>query len=177
VKRSEIVVVKLGGSAITDKVRLETLRADNLAATCRQIKEVYQDVGSRVIVVHGAGSFGHHQAKQFSLKTGGDDATWLSGLTQTRASVLRLNTKVSEGLAEAGVPVASASPFSFMQMSDGCILKNSFVDHIVNLLAVGIVPISHGDVVLDKKRKCGILSGDRIMDLCVAMTPYCWLAS
>ena len=49
------VVVKLGGSALTNKASFETLHADNLRDCCENIAQS----GKRVAVVHGAGSFGH----------------------------------------------------------------------------------------------------------------------
>ncbi len=68
-------VVKLGGAAITDKTQLETLRAEVLATAAAQlaqaVKEDHSQSGSALIVVHGAGSFGHQFAHQAQVHKGG----------------------------------------------------------------------------------------------------------
>jgi len=68
-------VVKVGGAAITDKAQLETLRAEVLATTAAQlaqaVKEDHAPSGLALIVVHGAGSFGHQLAHQAQVHKGG----------------------------------------------------------------------------------------------------------
>ena len=64
-----LVLVKVGGSAITDKATLEILKERELREFARQVAEVVQG-GVRLVLVHGAGSFGHFQARQFRVKTG-----------------------------------------------------------------------------------------------------------
>lgn len=62
-----------------------------------------------VVVVHGAGSFGHFFAKQHGLARGvspGDAAATL-GLARTRHSVATLNRAVVGALVEAGVAAVS----------------------------------------------------------------------
>jgi isopentenyl phosphate kinase len=167
--KENVVVIKFGGSAITDKRVFETLKERELLTSCLQIQTVYAEVeeGSAIIIVHGAGSFGHHQAKQYSLKTGGGD-DWKTGLIETRRSVLKLNANVCNALSSAGVPVVTASPFSFFSSSaDAKDIASSdrFIEHITSLLRAGFVPISHGDVVLDSSTRCGIMSGDRVIDM------------
>ena len=63
------VVVKLGGSAITDKAAFETLAAESLAAAAAAIAAG----GQRTVVVHGAGSFGHFQAREHAVSKGAGD--------------------------------------------------------------------------------------------------------
>ncbi|KAH8060821.1 hypothetical protein JL721_9043 [Aureococcus anophagefferens] len=52
----DVTVVKLGGSAITDKARFETLDEAGLRAAAEAVRRCVAD-GRRVVVVHGAGSF------------------------------------------------------------------------------------------------------------------------
>jgi isopentenyl phosphate kinase len=63
------LIVKYGGSAITQKSTLETLKPDALASSAIHIADAYQSGNwSRVIVVHGAGNNlkGAHSAKELS---------------------------------------------------------------------------------------------------------------
>lgn len=48
------VVLKLGGSAITVKDKLETLKEDELRHACSIVQSLIR-LGKSVIVVHGAG--------------------------------------------------------------------------------------------------------------------------
>ena len=58
------VIVKLGGSAITVKDTFETLRDDSLNSTANQIRQLLQEnYHINLVVVHGAGSFGHFQVR------------------------------------------------------------------------------------------------------------------
>ena len=68
-KSGPLVLVKVGGSAITDKATLEILKERELREFAQQVAEVVQS-GVRLVLVHGAGSFGHFQARQFRVKTG-----------------------------------------------------------------------------------------------------------
>lgn len=58
-----MIIVKLGGSVITDKAEYRRFRADTVARLASEIASS----GERVIVVHGAGSFGHILAKENAL--------------------------------------------------------------------------------------------------------------
>ena len=64
-----LVLVKVGGSALTDKAGVEVLRTYELRETARQVASAVGN-GIRLIVVHGAGSFGHTQARRFGVKAG-----------------------------------------------------------------------------------------------------------
>lgn len=56
--RDALVVVKLGGAAVTDKRSTRVVCARGLADGARAIERATRE-GADVVVVHGAGSFGH----------------------------------------------------------------------------------------------------------------------
>ena len=64
-KKPELIFLKLGGSLITDKSKLHTVR---LQVSQRLTKEIAQAVNAnpdlKVILGHGSGSFGHVPAKK-----------------------------------------------------------------------------------------------------------------
>ncbi|KIZ03134.1 hypothetical protein MNEG_4828 [Monoraphidium neglectum] len=163
-------VIKLGGAAITDKSRLETLRPDTLASVAATVAALHRN-GGGAVVVHGAGSFGHMTAKQFSVARGGAPGApreqTLLGFALTRASVTKLNSTVCAALAAAGAPAAGASPCGGGWAThggrlggDGCAAGLGVV---AGLLQAGLVPVLHGDAVLDSELGCTILSGDTIV--------------
>ena len=62
-----MMIVKLGGSVITRKDRYRSFRR---AVTRRLAREI-ADSGEQVVLVHGAGSFGHLVASRHNLDTPG----------------------------------------------------------------------------------------------------------
>merc|ERR1711938_63236 len=63
------VLVKFGGSAITDKATFETPQTKNLHDCCESVAQS----GKRIVVCHGAGSFGHFQAREHAVSKGTGD--------------------------------------------------------------------------------------------------------
>jgi isopentenyl phosphate kinase len=172
----KIVLVKYGGSAITVKSTYETFNVPKIKETALQVKQIVKSnenlmLPNKLIIIHGAGSFGHFHAKLYNLKTGGDDETWQEGLSLTRQSVLKLNKKVVDCHISEGLNVVSVSPFPPTVTSNVAnnkenkieIVNNGALDSISSIVDNGIIPVIHGDVVLDKNRNCSILSGDQII--------------
>jgi len=85
--------VKMGGSAITEKAKLETLNGPALDKTAEQIAAATK-AGVQLAVLHGAGSFGHFQAKQYLISKGNSHPDWAFGFADTRRAVTKLNHEV-----------------------------------------------------------------------------------
>lgn len=164
-KTSIDLVVKFGGAAITDKLSWETLRSDALHQGA-QMLENCQKAGQRVVVVHGAGSFGHHHARQYSINAGfgADKKHTLTGFCRTRQSVTKLNQHVVDHLLSRNVPAVGCSPFPSWETKDKqvCLWP---LEPITSVLSSGLVPVLHGDCVLDREQGCCILSGDTIIKI------------
>lgn len=157
-----VTLIKVGGSSITDKAVKESLDLDavnwfarvvsensypaylrpDLEASCRSRGGGSADSSgagssSAFVVVHGAGSFGHHTAKEFGLQGKRDPPPRLhpppssstppssgetdeerkgrkrrtmQGLAETRLSVQTLNRHVVEALVNHGVNAVGISP-------------------------------------------------------------------
>ena len=161
------VLVKLGGAAVTNKSELETLDEDTLSSVIRQIAAVHRS--RRLVVVHGAGSFGHFQAKEFGVQGGSlEDPRVIRGFAETRASVTKLNTKIVDALVREKVNAVGLSPCAFWD-SRGC--SAASVEIIRGLVGRGFVPVLHGDAIACGDRSV-ILSGDKIVaDLAEVLRP------
>lgn len=167
------MIIKLGGAAITNKQQLESLNSQVLTAAAAQLAALHAAVGPRFAVVHGAGSFGHQAAAAAGVAGGGihQSAAVRQGFAATRASVTKLNQLVVAALVAAGVPAVGVSPcpaWTTRQRqvaTDGC-------GGVAALLGAGLVPVLHGDAVLDEELGCTILSGDvMVTRLCQAFRP------
>jgi isopentenyl phosphate kinase len=154
-----MMLVKLGGSVITDKTKYRTLREDTLNRLAKEIAAAGEDV----IIVHGAGSFGHVIAAEHQLQKGYSKKAQITGMARVMEDVRALNLAVISALNEAGVPAVSLPPSAVVELSNGN-LSSMDLSTFHKYLDLGIVPVTFGDVALDTKRRFGICSGDQLME-------------
>jgi isopentenyl phosphate kinase len=169
-------VVKLGGSCITEKYRQQQLRPGVLASVVADLAALHaQHPGGSFIVVHGAGSFGHHEASKYGLAqpAGRPQALLREGFAKTRLAITKLNHAVVSALVDAGVPAVGLSPCGtwFRTPTAPDQVENSAgVAAVATLLQQGLVPVLHGDGILELhvgqppgQLAPSILSGDVIV--------------
>ncbi|RLG53983.1 MAG: uridylate kinase [Thermoproteota archaeon] len=152
----ETVVVKVGGSAITWKSKVKAARVDAVKAIARELRKASSK--ARILLVHGAGSFGHPIARRYGITTSSGGA---HGVAETRLSLLELSYMLLKELNEAGVKATLLSPMALMVARRGRIDK-IFTEPIARLLDHGIMPVLHGDVVSDLEAGFTVVSGDQI---------------
>jgi isopentenyl phosphate kinase len=157
------VVIKFGGSVLTDKSQLEHVNHETFAA-CVKLASQLPD---RACIVHGAGSFGHFHAARYQVKAGVSVADDIhvkrQGFSETRRSVLQLNSMLFSALIDSGRPSTPVHPMDSWtcQDSEFCSAEISCVHRCLDL---GILPVLHGDVVFDGRRGFTVLSGDDIVE-------------
>jgi len=161
-----LIILKLGGSVITRKESLTpTLDSFNLIRIAREISASSYH---KLIIVHGAGSFGHPYAKEYAIgseiKSTQELTRKRKGFSKTQNSVKNLNALVCQYLLEQEIPAVSIQPSSFIETNNKRII-NINLDLITKYLELGFVPVLYGDVVLDmdNKIKMAVLSGDQIV--------------
>ena len=161
-----MIILKLGGSVITQKNSLTpTLDSSNLKRIAREISDSSYH---KLIIVHGAGSFGHPYAREYAIgseiNTSEELRRKIQGFSKTQNSVKKLNQLVCKYLIEQEIPAVSVQPSSFIQTHNKRIVKAD-MDLISKYLDLGFVPVLYGDVVLDRdsKIKMAVLSGDQIV--------------
>lgn len=162
----KVVIVKYGGSAITYKSKFESINAEALEKTSSQLKLIIQDEENSpmFIIIHGAGSFGHFQASKYNLSRGGQAETWLEGFSLTRQSVVKLNGIVVGAHIDQGIPAVGVSLFPYIHKKKTEINVNTSPLKVVeDILASGLVPVLHGDGIVNESQRCSIFSGDHIM--------------
>lgn len=159
-----LTVVKLGGAAITHKSLSRVVHHEALEAC---VSAIARAKDKRLAIVHGAGCFGHAEAKQFSIGRGGKDP---AGAALTRQAVLQLSSIVVKSLVEAGVPATPLSPCSLVsrgQVERGSLTEDGesrVAQAVLESIEAGLVPVMHGDVVLDSSPSTiSVLSGDDLV--------------
>jgi isopentenyl phosphate kinase len=159
-KKGDIVIlVKLGGSVITDKSRLRAFRK---SACERLAGELRPALREGLVVVHGAGSFGHIMAKKHELHKGFKKRSQLEHVAGVQRDVRELNLRVLESLIDNGISAVSMPPAASSTFDGGAV--TSFCDEAYSsLLGLGLTPVTFGDVVPDESMGFSICSGDLMM--------------
>lgn len=157
------IIVKLGGGLITDKSLYRQVRMSQIDAVSTTIRKL-TDMGYSVIIVHGAGSFGHLESRKWKLSEGYNQdiaEDQKSAITRVHSDMDDLNEYVTNSLIRAGVECEVLPPREWAT-GVGIEFQGDLDEFARN--PVDPIPITFGDVVetTDKKR-FGILSGDHIM--------------
>lgn len=161
-----MIILKLGGSIVTKKdAATPTLDDKNLVRIANEISDSSYE---KLVIVHGAGSFGHPFAKKYGIgdKIKDDQDLWnkMLGFSITQHGVKELNGLVCEYLRIHGVLSVSVHSSSFILTKNKRIYSAN-LDLIRRYLDLGFVPVLYGDVVLDldESIKMAVLSGDQIV--------------
>ncbi|MFZ2412184.1 MAG: isopentenyl phosphate kinase [Candidatus Methanoperedens sp.] len=155
-----LVILKIGGSVITEKSSgiPERAKPGEIERISHEIAGFKSESDLPLVLVHGAGSFGHPQAMKYRL----NDEFNARGAYITHASVKKLNSVVLDSLNNAGVPSLPVHPLNSCLFDNGKLVYFQ-LEQIKVMLERGIVPVLHGDVVMDRIKGAGVLSGDRII--------------
>jgi isopentenyl phosphate kinase len=154
------VILKLGGSAITDKTQEATPRTEIINRLAEEIKRADLD---NLIIVHGGGSFGHPTAQKYDIKEGyKEDPTQKLGFAETHHMMTVLNGLVMDSLIWHEIPAVSIAPSCCFMTENG---KMKYFDETVlkSMTKMIFTPVMYGDAVMDEKLGFTILSGDQLV--------------
>lgn len=151
------VVLKLGGSLLTEKTERETLDRTTLD---RVVDDLGRTAAGDLVLVHGGGSFGHPAAGTHGVsRTEGTNDP--GAIADVGAAMGRLNEAVVTALQESGLrpvglsprPLAYKDELGETQVSAGAVSA---------LLSEGFLPVLYGDLVAHRGSGCTVLDGDRL---------------
>jgi isopentenyl phosphate kinase len=153
-----MIIVKLGGSVITNKAKESSFKQKVMNNLAKEIKKANKEI----ILVHGAGSFGHILAKRYNLNEGHLREDQLEGFSLTHAMVQKLNSLVLKSLHDSNIPAVSVSPHSILRLNNHKLAQMDY-NIFEEYLNKRFTPVTFGDVVLDKKLGFSICSGDLLV--------------
>lgn len=156
------ILIKLGGSLITDKSRAKSFRPDAVRKVARQIARIREsDVQRRIILGHGSGSFGHFEASKHGTAEGVHTDQERLGFAQVGVVAAELSMLVLKELIAAGLPAMRFQPSSTVIARKRQII--SFDSRALALaLDKRIVPLIHGDIALDEAINGTIVSTESV---------------
>ncbi|KUO43020.1 MAG: hypothetical protein APU95_02730 [Hadesarchaea archaeon YNP_N21] len=155
---SNALIVKLGGSVITDKRKKFSIRRRTVERLAKELAT------SKVplIVVHGGGSFGHPVASEYEINKGYKRKRQLIGFSLTHRAMEKLNSFIIDSLHKAGLPAIAFQPSACFTVVNGRI-KSAMLEPLRKMLDLGLIPVLYGDAVPDLAKGMCILSGDQIV--------------
>ena len=151
------VVLKLGGSVITDRTaEYPKLRT---AALTRLALEISSARVEHLVVVHGAGSFGHPMVARSGIDKGVRDLRGRLAWAETQCWQNVLNVEIAATLGRAGLPALPVQASATATMREGR-LRRMDLTALRGLIEARMIPVLFGTPAWDEEQGCSILSGD-----------------
>ena len=170
-----MIILKIGGSILTNKDSEESeIDVASLKRIALEIKASLDKSFKELIIVHGAGSFGHPPAKKYKIGEKFDESEYPQkriGFCETQNAVKKLNMLICEAFIEEGLPVVAIPASAFMTATNKRITDGN-LDMFAKYLKKGFIPVIYGDVVLDDELEICVISGDQLIQyLAVNLKP------
>lgn len=145
----DIVMVKLGGSSITN---VNVPNSAKVAAIKRLANEIKSSSDScKIVLGHGGGSFPHVPAHKYKTGLGLINKNSLIGTSITQRAASQLHGIIMEQLVKIGVPAFSFPPSAGV-IANGKKITTWNIEPIFDALEKGFMPVIYGDVALDKEQ-------------------------
>ena len=157
------VAIKLGGGLITDKGSMKKFDQKAVEKVVETLFSVYE-LGASLVLVHGAGSFGHLLAKKWGIANGLDiqkEREQWEAVRVIRSDMRELNNLIIGKMEERGLECIGYPPSDW---ANGTGARFTGDISIFEEKHGRPIPVTFGDVVdTDDESKFGILSGDDLM--------------
>ena len=143
-------LIKFGGSLITDKNTARSFRRSavmRLASQLRHLRSLEEE--RRIVIGHGSGSFGHHEAQKHNTAQGVYSEEDRVGFARVGAVATELSLLLLNELLAHGLPTMRFQPSTTLVANDHEIA--SFDNRALSVaLEKQILPLVHGDIALDQ---------------------------
>ena len=161
-----MIILKIGGSILTEKDSNESeVDTKSLKRIASEIKASLDKSFKELIIVHGAGSFGHPPAKKYRIGEEFDKSEYPEkriGFCETQNAVKELNMHICEAFIQEDLPIISIPASSFMTATNKRITEGN-LKFFTKYLDEGFIPVIYGDVVLDSEVGICVISGDQLI--------------
>lgn len=142
-----MIILKIGGSILTNKDAAESeIDEKNLSRIAKEIKSSLDNDSKEIIIVHGAGSFGHPPAKEYKIGEPFDKDEYPQkriGFSKTQNAVKRLNMLICDEFIKEDLPVVAVPASSFMVATNKRITEGD-LDSFKRYLNKGFIPVIYG---------------------------------
>jgi isopentenyl phosphate kinase len=160
-KNKKLIFLKLGGALIT-KPKPYTPDLKRIEKITKEIHKLRQKMEFKLLLGNGGGSFPHISAKKYQTHKGIINKESVRGMCIVENDAAKLNRILIKELINAGENAISVQPSAAVIAENGKI-KTFYLEPIKNYLKYDLIPVVYGDVVIDLKRGCTILSTEKIL--------------
>jgi isopentenyl phosphate kinase len=165
--KDTLVLIKLGGSLVTDKTKPMVFRREAVASVAEdflELLETHKNVD--FILGNGVGSFGHFPAHEYDVAYHVATARQRYGMSLTHNIVAKLSRMVAQEFTDREMPVFTISPAGLITAKDGAV-GTTHLAPVEGLMSQHIVPLLHGDTLYDSVRGGVIFSTEKIFQVCL----------
>ena len=150
-----MILIKLGGSIITNKEKPLSPRRRTIENLARGLKRIDEPM----IIVHGGGSYGHYWSVKYDMHTQPKKYD-IRGVAIVKNSMVELNKIILDSFAKNRLSPYCLPPTDFMAGNKPITKK---IKEIEKISKSGLIPVTFGDALWYGQNKTYILSGDKIM--------------
>lgn len=160
-----LYIMKVGGSVCTKKAENKPVaNAGLIARVAREIRLARNVKKFKLIIVHGAGPFGHSNVKNYGINEGIRTEKHVEGFIKTHLAMAKLNDVFLKEFESEGLKVITLDPTACIVQKNKKILKFDTTQiELLFKMDSSIIPIIYGDMVLDTVLKGSVVSGDAII--------------
>lgn len=152
-----MILIKLGGSIITNKEKPLSPRKKTIDNIAKQLKKISEPV----IIVHGGGSFGHYWSVKYDMHTKPAKYDY-HGVAVVKNSMIDLNKIILDSMTKNKLNPYCLPPTDFMVGNKPITSK---VKEMKKIAESKLIPVTFGDALWYGQKKSYILSGDKIMSI------------
>jgi isopentenyl phosphate kinase len=154
--------MKLGGSVATDKARNRpVVNGEVVTSLARQIQSARRRKKFRLILVNGAGAFGHDNVRRYNINHGVSSKRDFAGMCKTAIDCAMENLEICDILWENNV-LAYPVPASAITVQKDKRIVHQDTSVIEELFRQNqeMVPVLNGTFVVDSRLAGSVVSGD-----------------
>lgn len=161
----DMILLKIGGSICTEKSKSKfKVRANAVKRIAHEILEARKEKDFRLLIVNGAGPFGHVNVHKYAINNGLERPEDFEGFFKTISDCGYLNWKVSNVLRKEGL-MSIPIPSSSVIVQAGKKIVSFHMDVIKRLWDSNpdIIPVMNGTMVPDLELRGSVVSGDAVL--------------
>ncbi|MFH1307193.1 MAG: isopentenyl phosphate kinase [Candidatus Micrarchaeota archaeon] len=155
-------LLKLGGSVITNKKGRCEANLKNINKLAEMLGRLWEKGERDIVLVHGAGSFGHPLVIEFGLNEGVENEGDVENMKKVQEKCAELSGLVVDALKGEGVDAERVAPHEIIKQR-GKRIYSIDESKVFDLLEKEKMPILHGDMVPDEEIGYSVCSGDAIV--------------
>jgi isopentenyl phosphate kinase len=156
-----ITFIKIGGAVITDKSIPMSVNHEVMAQLVHEIAQARKEKELTLVLGNGAGSFAHVPAKHYQTMEGFISDESKMGMAITQDSAAQLNRIFVAECLKHNIPALTLAPSNTVVTDKR--QEKSFCDDILKeYIHKGMVPVTYGDVLVDRHQGCTIWSTDTV---------------